>query len=123
MVGGLNCGVGVSGPINEWANGPMNGPINGPIDQMGEWSVDRTLMFGGVALGGGGGAVQLKELKVYVALGDSEMAKNYVPNMFQWQKGELEKIREKDNKQPGVGEEDEEEKEGGGGGKFKFPWQ
>ena len=67
--------------------------------------------------------MQLKELKVYVALGDSEMAKNYVPNMFQWQKGELEKIREKDNKQPGVGEEDEEEKEGGGGGKFKFPWQ
>ena len=53
-------------------------------------------MFGGVSLGGGGGAAQLRELRVYVALGDSEKAKNYVPNMFQFGKGELEKLREND---------------------------
>ena len=55
-------------------------------------------MFGGVSLGGGGGAAQLRELRVYVALGDSEKAKNYVPNMFQFGKGELEKLRENDPK-------------------------
>ena len=77
-------------------------------------------MFGGVSLGGkGGGAVQLKELRVYVALGDSDLAKNYQPNMFQWQKGELEKIRENDNNN----NRGEEEEGGGGGGGFKFPWQ
>ena len=80
----------------------------------------KSMFGGGVNLGGGkgGGAVQLKELRVYVALGDSELAKNYQPNMFQWQKGELEKIRANDFK-----EEEEEELGGGGGGGFKFPWQ
>ena len=54
------------------------------------------------------------------ALGESELAKNYVPNMFQWKKGELEEIRKNDNKQAGGGgdTEDGDEEEGGG---FKLP--
>ena len=75
-------------------------------------------IFGGISLTGGGGAAQLKELRVYVALGDSELAKNYVPNMFQWQKGELEKIRENDPKPGQVSGEGDSQ-----GGGFKFPWQ
>ena len=75
-------------------------------------------LFGGVgALTGGGGAAQLKTLRVYVALGDSELAKNYVPNMFQFGKGELEKIRENDPKPGSVDEAD------GSGFKMpKMPW-
>ncbi|ACO63871.1 predicted protein [Micromonas commoda] len=73
-------------------------------------------MFGGVSLGGGGGAAQLRDLRVYVALGDSEKAKNYVPNMFQFGKGELEKLRENDPK-PG-----EPRGDGGGFKMPKMPW-
>lgn len=40
--------------------------------------------------------VAMKELRVYVAIGDTEMAKNYIPNIFQFQKGELEKLRKDD---------------------------
>jgi hypothetical protein len=75
-------------------------------------------LFGGVgALTGGGGAAQLKTLRVYVALGDSELAKNYVPNMFQFGKGELEKIRENDPK-PGSSDE----ADGSGFKMPKMPW-
>ena len=58
----------------------------------------------------------MKTLRVYVALEDSELAKNYVPNMFQFGKGELEKIRENDPKPGSVDEAD-------GGFKMpKMPW-
>ncbi len=43
-------------------------------------------------------AVPLKELRVYVATEETELAKNYKPNMFQWGEGELEKIRANDFK-------------------------
>ena len=54
-----------------------------------------------------GGAVKLRELRVYVALGDSKLAREYEPNMFQWGKGELEAIRAND---PGNPEKKEKEK-------------
>lgn len=44
-----------------------------------------------------GTAVELKSLRVYVALEDTEIAKNYQPNALQWQKGELEQIRADDD--------------------------
>ena len=47
-----------------------------------------------------GGAVKLRELRVYVALGDSKLAREYEPNMFQWGKGELEAIRANDPGNP-----------------------
>jgi|TARA_B110000977_G_scaffold172918_2_gene225674 hypothetical protein len=69
------------------------------------------------SLFGKGGAVELKSLRIYVALGDSDLAKSYEPNMFQWKKGELEGIRKND---PGNLEGDGvEEKQSNG---FKFPW-
>ena len=77
----------------------------------------------------GGSAIELRSLRVYVALEDSELAKRYEPNMFQWKKGELENIRAGD---PG----NEEARDTGAsgdagassdasssGGGFKFPWQ
>ena len=76
---------------------------------------------GGKSIFGAGGGAELKELRVYVALGDSDIAKNYIPNMFQWGKGELEEIRKND---PGNPEgRDDAEVEANGGGGFKFPWQ
>ena len=61
--------------------------------------------------------MELKSLRIYVALGDSDLAKSYEPNMFQWKKGELEGIRKND---PGNLEGDGvEEKQSNG---FKFPW-
>ena len=58
-----------------------------------------TSLFG--AIGGGRGSsknttVRLKSLRVYVKLEDSELEKNYKPNAFQFQDGELEKLREND---------------------------
>ena len=40
--------------------------------------------------------VELKEVKVYVGAEETEIAKNYKPNMLQWQPDELEKLREDD---------------------------
>ena len=40
----------------------------------------------------------LKDLRVYVATEETELAKNYKPNAFQWQEGELEEIRKNDDK-------------------------
>ena len=58
-----------------------------------------TSLFG--VIGGGRGSsknttVRLKSLRVYVKLEDSELEKNYKPNAFQFQDGELEKLREND---------------------------
>ena len=44
-----------------------------------------------------GSPVELTELRVYVSLEDTEIAKNYQPNALQWQKGELEEIRSNDD--------------------------
>lgn len=44
-----------------------------------------------------GEPVELRSLRVYVALEDTELAKNYEPNVLQWQKGELEEIRSDDD--------------------------
>ena len=44
-----------------------------------------------------GAPVELTELRVYVSLEDTEIAKNYQPNALQWQKGELEEIRSNDD--------------------------
>jgi len=44
-----------------------------------------------------GEAVGLKELRVYVAIEDTELAKKYKPNVLQFQDGELEKIRKNDD--------------------------
>lgn len=41
---------------------------------------------------------QLVALRVYVGLEETEKAQSYAPNMLQWQPGELEKIRENDDK-------------------------
>ena len=72
---------------------------------------------------GAGGGAALKELRVYVALGDSDIAKNYVPNMFQWGKGELEAIRKDDPGNPEGRDAEKDENDSTGGGGFKFPWQ
>ncbi|UPR01099.1 TLDc domain-containing protein [Chloropicon primus] len=42
--------------------------------------------------------VRLKDLRVYVAVEETELAKNYKPNAFQWQEGELEELRKNDDK-------------------------
>ena len=76
---------------------------------------------GGKSIFGAGGGAELKEFRVYVALGDSDMAKKYVPNMFQGGKGELEEIRKNDPGNP-EGRDDAEDDARGGGG-FTFPWQ
>ena len=44
-----------------------------------------------------GESVGLKELRVYVAIEDTELAKNYKPNVLQFQDGELENIRKNDD--------------------------
>jgi len=44
-----------------------------------------------------GERVGLKELRVYVAIEDTELAKNYKPNVLQFQDGELENIRKNDD--------------------------
>jgi len=44
------------------------------------------------------GSAEIVALQVFVGLEESNKAKEYEPNMLQWQKGELEKIREKDDK-------------------------
>mmetsp|Transcript_5043 Transcript_5043/g.12669 ORF Transcript_5043/g.12669 Transcript_5043/m.12669 type:complete len:370 (+) Transcript_5043:91-1200(+) len=54
--------------------------------------------------------VPLKELRVYVATEETELAKNYKPNMFQWGEGELEKIRANDSKEPPSQAKEEEER-------------
>ena len=41
--------------------------------------------------------VQIKDLRVYVAIEETELAKNYKPNLFQWGEGELEEIRKNDD--------------------------
>eukprot|EP00238_Polyblepharides_amylifera_P009615 CAMPEP_0196574268 /NCGR_PEP_ID=MMETSP1081-20130531/4017_1 /TAXON_ID=36882 /ORGANISM="Pyramimonas amylifera, Strain CCMP720" /LENGTH=276 /DNA_ID=CAMNT_0041892235 /DNA_START=263 /DNA_END=1093 /DNA_ORIENTATION=+ len=43
-----------------------------------------------------GANAELLELRVYVGLEETEKAKNYTPNMIQFQKGELQKIRGND---------------------------
>mmetsp|Transcript_41960 Transcript_41960/g.133922 ORF Transcript_41960/g.133922 Transcript_41960/m.133922 type:complete len:192 (-) Transcript_41960:672-1247(-) len=45
-----------------------------------------------------GSSAEVVELKIFVGLEETAKAKDYKPNMLQWQKGELEGIREKDNK-------------------------
>lgn len=41
--------------------------------------------------------VGLRELRCYVAVEETELARNYKPNAFQWQEGELEEIRKNDD--------------------------
>ena len=58
-----------------------------------------TSLFGTVGSGKGSSkstTVRLKSLRVYVKLEDSELEKNYKPNVLQFQEGELEKLREND---------------------------
>ncbi|KAK3259684.1 hypothetical protein CYMTET_31331, partial [Cymbomonas tetramitiformis] len=43
-----------------------------------------------------GKSADLTMCRVYVGLEETEKAKEYEPNMLQWQPGELEKIRESD---------------------------
>lgn len=44
-----------------------------------------------------GESIELRSVRVYVALEDTEIAKSYEPNVLQWQKGELEDIRKDDD--------------------------
>lgn len=78
----------------------------------------------GKSLFGAGGAVEIKSCRIYVALGDSQLAKSYEPNMFQWKKGELEGIRRNDfGNTEGEGDEDEKPKSENDGFKMpKMPW-
>jgi hypothetical protein len=46
---------------------------------------------------GPSGSVPIKELRVYVAVEETELAKNYKPNALQWGEGELEEIRKDDD--------------------------
>lgn len=123
--------------IDEDGKGPKWGPDGLAIDLEARGARARLGTYyakmpdGGKSLFGtnGGSAIELRSLRVYVALEDSELAKKYEPNMFQWKKGELEKIRAGD---PG----NEEARDTGAsgdagassdasssGGGFKFPWQ
>lgn len=118
--------------IDEDGAGPKWGPDGLQIDLENRGARSRLGSYyermpgGGKSMFGAGGGAALKELRVYVALGDSDIAKNYVPNMFQWGKGELEAIRKNDPGNP-EGRDDAEDDAngggGGGGGGFKFPWQ
>ena len=116
--------------IDEDGKGPKWGPDGLSVDLENRLARSRlgtyyaTRANGSKSLFGdqNGSAVQLKSLRVYVSLGDSEKAKNYEPNMFQWKKGELEAIRARDPDNRDAteegAEEDDEKSEG-----FKFPWQ
>ena len=122
--------------IDEDGKGPKWGPDGLAIDLEARGARARLGTYyakmpdGGKSLFGanGGSAVALRSLRVYVALEDSELAKRYEPNMFQWKKGELENIRAGD---PGNDEEARETESGdagaedasSSGGGFKFPWQ
>ena len=122
--------------IDEDGKGPKWGPDGLAIDLEARGARARLGTYyakmpdGGKSLFGtnGGSAIELRSLRVYVALEDSELAKKYEPNMFQWKKGELENIRAGD---PGNNEAARETESGDAGaedassfgGGFKFPWQ
>ena len=85
----------------------------------------KSLFGGGVSKGGG--TVGLKSLRVYVGLGESDLARDYEPNMFQWKKGELEEVRKNDPKPTGSVDEGDGGGRGGCGtggmfGGIKMPW-
>ena len=117
--------------IDEDGKGPKWGPDGLAIDLETRGARSRLGTYydvfpdGGKSLFGatGGSAVALKSLRVYVALEDSELAKNYEPNMFQWKKGELEAIRARD--EPVSSGEDAGEDDAGNDKNWlpKFPWR
>jgi len=124
--------------IDEDGKGPKWGPDGLAIDLEARGARARLGTYyakmpdGGKSLFGanGGSAVALRSLRVYVALEDSELAKRYEPNMFQWKKGELENIRagdpgndeRKEARETESGDAGAEDASSSGGG-FKFPWQ
>lgn len=116
--------------IDEDGKGPKWGPDGLAIDLEARGARARLGTYyakmpdGGKSLFGanGGSAVALRSLRVYVALEDSELAKRYEPNMFQWKKGELENIRAGDPGNDEDGDAGAEDASSFGGG-FKFPWQ
>ena len=115
--------------IDEDGKGPKWGPDGLSVDLENRLARSRlgtyyaTRANGSKSLFGdrNGSAVTLKSLRVYVSLGDSEKAKNYEPNVFQWKKGELEAIRARDpgNRDATRGAREDDEKSE----RFKFPWQ
>jgi hypothetical protein len=111
------CGGSGMAIIDENGEGPKWGPDGLRVDLETRTARSRLGSYyaatpdGGKSLFGTARAVGLKSLRIYVALEDSELAKNYEPNAFQWKKGELEKVRAKDSA------------DGGGSGKaFSFPF-
>ena len=75
---------------------------------------------GGKSIFGAGGGAELEELRVYVALGDSDIAKKYVPNMFQWGRASSRRFERTTRETPRGGTTPRSRRAGGRGG---FPWQ
>ena len=116
--------------IDEDGKGPKWGPDGLAIDLENRRARSRLGTYyektpnGGKSLFGatGGSAVALRSLRVYVALDDSELAKNYEPNVFQWRKGELEAIRARDARDEAAVSGRDARAAGDAPRGFKFPW-
>lgn len=92
--------------IDESGQGPQWGPDGLKVSLEGRWAKSRlgtyyeNMPSGDACLFKNtkrGTPVELKSLRVYVALEDTELAKSYQPNALQWQPGELEEIRKDDD--------------------------
>ncbi|WZN60700.1 TLDc domain-containing protein [Chloropicon roscoffensis] len=90
--------------IDESGQGPQWGPDGLKISlssrqaksRLGTY-YDRTTLGRSLFGGDPSTPVGLQELRVYVAMEETELARNYKPNAFQWQEGELEEIRKNDD--------------------------
>eukprot|EP00747_Dinoflagellata_sp_TGD_P169781 gnl/TRDRNA2_/TRDRNA2_199682_c0_seq1.p1 gnl/TRDRNA2_/TRDRNA2_199682_c0~~gnl/TRDRNA2_/TRDRNA2_199682_c0_seq1.p1 ORF type:complete len:364 (+),score=72.89 gnl/TRDRNA2_/TRDRNA2_199682_c0_seq1:65-1156(+) len=97
------CGGSGMAIIDEPGKGPQWGPDGLKIVISGRSAASRLGSYYERMPGGGrtlfgdeGNSVTLKGLRVYTGLGETEKEKNYKPNLFQYQPGELERIRKND---------------------------